>query len=315
MSNHLRSIERFYAHHPQADIDEIIRNEIIPYVRQFSALPESIQQESISRASKQSAEEYYKNLKNAWRAHNELAQKIDKFLQFALDWQHLTIKKEHIEEALKLLELAMKTEDEKRIYSAGVKVALDNNIERARKRYNLSTQDVYTASTLWQPAFWEVWLKKHVEWILAERSIHLPHSGSSEPTVVDVFHGSSPTTLEKRKIKGRLQNLRNMDSQELLKMHQRSVDLSRKLAFERVKGGYLALGRKDLHAVQDLLRYDSLTEYLFGINLWGLPDILLRKGLVNTYVSAGLLKDRGSILFYELKDFQIPQQKYHGAQK
>jgi hypothetical protein len=300
----LSSLENFYRFHPSSNIDLIIREEVVPYVKAFSSLPPSVQEESKRRAGLESACEYYRNLKRAWLTHNELAYKIDRFLSFALDWRTLMIKPEYVDQARDLISEAFAAEDEKRIYSAGVKHSLDKALEKASTRYRLNAEEMQIVSTLCELSFWDSWTKAHIEFVLASRGISLFSGKNLMETTLELFHGNSHAVLKGRLQSPQLKKIDSLSTTELLKRHEEIVSISMKLADKRIKLQYLAIGRSDITAIQGLLRYDNLTEYLFGYSLFGFPDLLLRKALVNRMVADGKLDRRASILFYTLRDFQ-----------
>src|SRR4051794_26377740 len=63
-----------------ASIDSLVRREVVPYVKQLSALPSDIQSDAHLAAETNSPTEFFGNLWNAWHAHNECALEIDNFI-------------------------------------------------------------------------------------------------------------------------------------------------------------------------------------------------------------------------------------------
>lgn len=304
----LTCISEFYAHHPSLRIGELIRNEVVPYMRSLAVLPASMKNEALSRVEAESTITFLGNLERTWHEHNELAKEIDVFLRRSAVWSDLEISEPYLEEAVLLFERAVVIEDEKRIYSASVKEALDKAMAEARARYSFSEEDMHSIFGLWGEApYWIYRDGAHACWLLAQRNVMAV--GPTETPIrtsqlCALFHGGSELVLKERLEDSWLKKLGNMDTPSLLRVvdHWREYVTSGKS--RRIQAGYLTLERAELKASQTLVRYDNLIEILFGENLWGVPDLFLRRMTINTLVRLGYTDARESVLMYSTDELK-----------
>lgn len=305
----LNCIPKFYLHYPKLRIGNLIREEVIPYVKRFTSLPLHIAEEAICRAETETASGFFRNLERSWLEHNAFAVEIDRFLESNAVWPDFAIQINSLSSAISLFEKAVMVENQKRIYSAGVKHALDRVMKNAAARYRLSEEEIRTIFTLWEPSFWVYRNGAHASWVLSQRS-KVPNSSSiSVKELCNVFHGGSELVLSERSEESWLLKLRQADASSLLAISQQWLTCAAESAMRETEADYLALERPDLKAARNLVRYDNLTELLFGENLWGLPDLLLRKMVVNSLVRLGRIDSRQSVLMYSVAE--IKQGKTH----
>ncbi len=304
----LACISEFYAHHPDLRIGAMIRDEVVPYMRSLALLPVPMQNEALSRVKAESTTTFLQNLERTWRVHNELATEIDLFLRRSAVWQSMEIAELDLDEAVSLFERAVIVEDEKRIYSASVKEALDKAMAEARAKYSFTEEDMHSIFGLWGEApFWIYRDGVHACWLLAQRGVVAV--GPTETPVrvaqlCEIFHAGSEMVLRERLEDSWLNKLVNMDTPSLLKVvdHWREYVASGKS--RRIKAGYLILERPELKSSQTLVRYDNLVEIFFGENLWGVPDLFLRRMTVNTLVRLGYVDARESVLMYSVDELK-----------
>lgn len=304
MVTKLNCIPRFYAHYPKLRIGTLIRDEVVPYVKRFDSLPPKIAEKAISRAEAETTPQFFGNLERSWLDHNKLASNIDCFLESNANWNNFEVRRDSLSSAIAMFEEAVQVEDEKRVYSAGVKHALNRVMEVATVRYRLSDEEIRKVFTLWHPSFWVFRNGAHASLVLSQRTEVPNFSSMSTQELCNVFHGGSELVLRERGHEPWFARLKQMDSTSLqLISEQWQAYVSAGVSLE-IEAGYLTLGRPDLQAARNLVRYDNLTELLFGENLWGLPDLLLRKMTVNTLVRLGRLDARSSVLMYDIAEIK-----------
>lgn len=304
----LKSIGIFNGYHPSVRIGHLIRDEVIPYARTFQVLPVAMQEEALTRARTESSQRYFTHLSDAWEAHNQLAATIDAFLVRSVEWSDVRIKDSFVRQACSLYEQAVVVEDEKRTYSAGVKALLDRAMHEALTRYRFSEKDMDDVFTLWEAPYWVYRNGAHAMWLLAERGVS--HAGTpryNRQKLCSEFHAGYDFVLDERHTENWLSRLINADTKTLLAAVQQWLGYGDPCHDARTRAGYLMLGRKDLKAARQILRYDNLIEPLFGDNLWGIPDLLLRKAVINTLVERGTLDRRASVLLYSIDEILIAE--------
>ncbi len=286
----------------------MIRDEVVPYMRSLAVLPTSMKSEALSRVETESTSTFLLNLSRTWREHNELAMEIDLFLKSAAIWQSLEIRESDLDNAVSLFERAVFMENEKRIYSASVKEALDKAMTEARVRYSFNDEEMHSIFGLWGEApYWIYRDGAHACWLLAQRGVVAfgPTKTPSRTTqLCDTFHGGLEIVLRERLNDDWLKKLTNMSTTSLLEVVVRWDEYVKNGKSRRIKAGYLTLERPELKASQTLIRYDNLIELLFGDNLWGVPDLFLRRMTVNTLVRLGYMDARESVLMYSVDELK-----------
>lgn len=307
MSN-LECISEFYAHHPDLRIGAMIRDEVVPYMRSLAVLPTPMKSEALSRVEAESTPTFLRNLERTWREHNELALEIDLFLKGAAIWQSLEIQESDLDNAVALFERAVLVEDEKRIYSASVKEALNKAMAQARIKYSFNQEDMNSIFGLWGEApYWIYRDGAHACWLLAQRGVMAFGPTETPPLTAQLcttFHGGSEMVLRERLNDSWLKKLVNMSTTSLLEVVNHWNEYVTSGKSRRIKAGYLTLERPELKASQTLIRYDNLIELLFGENLWGVPDLFLRRMTVNTLVRLGYADARESVLMYTVDELK-----------
>ncbi len=254
-------------------IDTIVSIEVTPYIKTIGALPQIIQEAAAQAAEHESGETYFENLARAWKQHNDLALELDKFLVNLYTGKQSFAELSTIRQARAFLPKAFQTEDEKRIYSAGVKLALDATIRKAQKKYSLTEEQKTLLLSIWIPDFWTYRLKCHTEYFLDR--LYGICTSERATFLADTFHAGELTLLKRRlpHIMGS-ENLSEKDAQKMLAQLEETEQNVKNLSS---KGCYLVMGRSDLKAIQHLVQYDNRVEYLFSCNLYGMPDFFFRK--------------------------------------
>lgn len=279
-------------------IDEVVSMEVTPYIKTMGALPPAIQMAAKEAAQSESGEVYLNNLAQAWRRHNDLALELDVFLVDLYTGRRTLLETSTVQQARAFLPRAFKTEDEKRIYSVGVKLALDASIERTRGRYSLTEEQQTLLLSSWVPDFWTYRLRAHAEYAMEKMS------GSSAVemgrSLADTFHAGEQILLEKRL--PRILGDKGRTREGLEKTIAHCKEAEDNICALAVRGCYLVMGRPDLKAIQRLVQYDNGVEYIFSSNMFGMPDFFFRKVIAHFLVSAGLLEKRPSVVFYSQSD-------------
>lgn len=275
-------------------IDSVVSMEVTPYIKTMGALPEKIQVAANKAAENESAGEYLSNLMSAWRAHNDLAAEIDLFLVQLYSGRRSFSEISVIQQARAFLPRVYQTEDMKRIYSVGVKIALHVNIHRATRRYSLTEKQKTLLLSCWVPDFWTYRLHAHSDYVLDKLSGRPINKKRTD--LANAFHAGEPGLLDRRlsNILGK-NSPTTQDVQKIITQCIHSEEIVRTFA---VNGGYLCMGRSDLRSIQSLVQYDNRVEYLFSSNMFGMPDFFLRKEIAHVLVSTGVIEHRPSIVFY-----------------
>lgn len=290
-----------------ANIDEMVIKEVTPYIKTMQALPEEIQLAATHQAKYLTSEEYFANLKDGWKAHNDLAQEIDKHLVRFYTSKDSFENNDYIGLTRELIRKAFATERKKRIYSAGVKLSIDANLPWFTDRYKLTASDTQLLLSCWRTNFWELRRGMHAEYLLCRRTASKEES-SLEQNILTTFHAGEQLLLESR-LSNHMSALHEGSESYLRKIlegYHSSLKSSKEIL---VKGGYLTQDRPDLKALQKLVDYDNRQEYLFGYNLHGMPDLFLRKEVANLLVSHELLDVRSSVVFYDEPELDQGLQK------
>lgn len=278
-------------------IDDEIRKEVLPFVKQFASLDPKIQNEAINEASTLPPTVYSFKLRSSWREHNRIAFLIDSHLGVALNTElSLDPTKDLLTRERELLEVAFYAENAKRVYSAGVKHALQRYWQESVSRYNLLPDDLMVLFTPWNGDFWTNYQRDHLRYVLGLRENPQLAEGL-KGAVINKYHASEQAVFEGRLKKGfsHLFGQTTVGLQQLLDSYG-GLDERRRENF--VRGVYLTLERPDLRAIQEIVSYDNLEEYLFACNLYGIPDLFLRKLVISRLVGRGLVDERKGVLFY-----------------
>jgi hypothetical protein len=127
----------------------------------------------------------------------------------------------------------------------------------------------------------------------------------SESRLCELFHAGYVEVLMERLKEKPLSALMNMSDEELLRKAESWARFADHSRTKRVQLTYLLLERAELRAIQELIRCDNLTEILFGFNLFGIPDLFLRRFYVNTCIHLGALDQRESVLFYAADELRL----------
>jgi len=279
-----------------ANLDQEIASEVLPYVKTFNALPDQIQVEARYVAETLNPVEYFNNLSGAWKDHNELASTIDDYLFQIYSGQLSPDSCFALKQARELLERAFATEHNKRIYSAGVKIALDRYIESAIARYNLLPDELYILLTPGVVNFWTSYRGEHAEYIYATKKSPRAASALRE-CLCKRFHAEEEAIFNSRL--GRdFREFHDYTLSELNWIIKEFQACKAKVNELGIKGFYLTLEKPDLKYVQRIISYDNYEEYLFGYNLFGIPDLYLRRQMINTLVNHGAIDKRNGVLFY-----------------
>lgn len=276
-------------------IDSIIKNEVAPYVKQIQSLPSDIQNDAKNAAAQESISSFVANLKRNWWEHNKTALEIDVFLASLYRGDATLNDMGSLLIARKLLIDAFSVEKKKRIYSAGVKIALEYHLPQLVDRYCLSKKDVDILLTPWQVNFWMYRYGEHCLYRLKQVEGN-SNAKAIKQDITNIFHAGEDVLFRSRvrRICGDVfQNevalRKEVTNYRGYIQHAREIGIS---------GGYLVLGRPDLKSVQELIRYDNRDEYLFGYNLYGVPDLFLRKEIIQFLVKRGCLYVLPSVLQY-----------------
>lgn len=300
-------VPRFYAHHPCVKIGNLIRREVVPYMRSLAVLSPELQQETLQRVGAESAAEFFNNLARTWKEHNAFAMEIDRFLSNHANWATLQMREEWLTEALTLFERAHRIETEKRLYTAGVKEALDKAIDQCRPRYRLSDKTLALLLGLQEPSYWSFRNGAHASWRLSQNGVSssnapIPQIDTSQ--LCKIFHSGCSDVLSERLSEPWLAKLVTMDVEALKKVVQSWSETHVDGRKRQTELGYLVIERPELKAIQNLIKYDNLTEMLFGSNLWGVPDLFLRRLTVNALVRLGSIDSRESVLMYTVDELK-----------
>lgn len=279
-------------------IDTVVSIEVTPYIKTMGALPQTIQAAATHAAERESGEAYFEHLAQAWKRHNDLALELDDFLVNLYTGKQSFAKLSTVRQARAFLPRAYQTEDEKRIYSVGVKLALDASIRKAQERYSLTEEQKTLLLSSWVPDFWTYRLKCHAEYFVD--TVSSVCTKEKERFLADTFHAGEPILLRRRlpQILGE-DHLNEEAARNIL---ARCEETERKVKSLATVGCYLVMGRQDLRAIQRLVQYDNRVEYLFSCNMFGMPDFFFRKEVVHFLVSARILERRPSIVFYSQEE-------------
>lgn len=303
----LSCIPEFYVYNPQRRIGDLIRDEVIPYMRSLAVLPTAMRGEALSRVEIEDVQTFFENLRRSWQEHNQLALEIDAFVMANGSWRRFEISEPALEQAITLFERADRNETEKRLYTAGVKEAIDKAMHAARMRYRLSDEEITLLLELPEPTYWAYRNGVHAQWLLARRGIGFlsaPAPAMATAGLCNIFHAGCEGVLNERRSDKWLRELLLMETEGLLRVFQMWTEVYTAAPEKRVKIGYLTLERPDLKAIQNLIRYDNLVELLFGANLWGVPDLFLRKMTINTLIRLGRIDARDSVLMYSVDELR-----------
>lgn len=277
-------------------LDEAVQNEVAPYVSTINALPISIQNQA-RIAADQDPTDFLEELKKAWKAHNELATELSTFLYDLYSGRTHWMSSEIVVTAQALLDRAFDTEDRKRIYSAGVKLALERHIDTCKQRFRLTKDDVTLLLSCWRPDFWSYRLGVHARLCLIERSAGGPNVELRERVARDL-HGGETLLLEERLTRPPLKSLGPMSGQELSNIVRKMDEIEKRTREFSHRGCYLIMGRPILKAIQGIIQYDNFYEHLFGYNRYGIPDFFFRKEVCWLLQRRGLLENKPSVVFY-----------------
>lgn len=277
-------------------LDDIVRDEVAPYVSTLNALPSSIQRQARDVADEYPCD-FFINLKRAWRAHNELALELSKFLIDLYSANISWTSSSTLVAAQALLGHAYDTEDQKRIYSAGVKLALDRYIGVCTRRYHLNENDVGLLLSCWRPDFWSYRLGVHAKLCLAERCAGEPSLTLRQKIALDL-HGGETLLLRERLARPPLVSLCSMSKRELAAILLEIKEINERTKEFSRRGCYLVMGRPDLRAIQGIIQYDNFYEHVFGYSRYGLPDFFFRKEVCWLLQRRGLLEYKPSVVLY-----------------
>ena len=195
----------------------------------------------------------------------------------------------------RLIEQAFETEHRKRVYSAGVKIALDRYIQAAVEKSKLSQDDLYILLTPGVMNFWTSYQGEHVEYIYAAKTSS--NVNSIKERLCKMFHAEEEIVFSSR-FKRDFCEIQDYTPSQLELMSEEFQQLKSKVSALGIKGFYLTLGRPDLKYIQKLISYDNFHEYLFGYNLYGIPDLYLRRLIIDTLIKHAVIHKRDGILFY-----------------
>ena len=271
------------------NIDDEIRKEVLPFLKKFESLSIHYREEALRRSLVMLPQDYYCALVAAWKAHNLLAVRIDEFLSIHCNQDGLEIDRGNAETAHELLSEAFETEREKRIYSAGVKHVLERWILRQQIYCSLAPDDMGKVLTVCPFNYYTLSHVRHIEYVLGS------FDSKFERDLITDFHAGSFLVMEGRI--GRSGLLALPDS-SLEKTHARYENAEKRTRDSSLEGEYLAVGHPFLKAVRDLVLYDNYVEYSFSENLFGIPDLLLRKFPIQSLIRQGRLERRDAILHY-----------------
>jgi len=276
-------------------IDSTIRSEVLPYVKQVQSLPFDIQNDANTAAIQESIGSFVANLKNGWCQHNETAVEIDAFLASFYKGDITLDDIEGLRIARRLLIDAFRVERKKRVYSAGVKVAIEHHLPRLVDRFRLSKEDVNILLSTWRVNFWTYRYGEHCLYRLRQIEGN-SQAKTLRRNITNVFHAGEDVLFRSRvhKICGDV----SKNKTTLRKEVANYIKYIRHTQEMEIHGGYLVLGRADLKSVQELIQYDNRDEYIFGYNLYGVPDLFLRKEITQFLFKRGYLPILPSVLQY-----------------
>jgi hypothetical protein len=290
-------------------IDTVVSVEVTPYIKTMGALPQAIQTAAAMAAERESGEMYLGHLAQAWRRHNDLAVELDGFLVNLYTGRQSFAELSTIRQARAFLPRAYQTEDEKRIYSVGVKLALDASIRKAQEKYHLTEEQKTLLLSSWVLDFWTYRLKCHAQYFLETLSGECTNEG--EKLLAETFHAGESILLRSRLRQILGEN--HLTKEAAQKIVAQCEGTERKVKSLATAGCYLVMGRPDLRAIQRLVQYDNRVEYLFSCNMFGMPDFFFRKEIVHFLVSTGLLEKRPSIVFYSQQELDDRLKKLEEA--
>lgn len=288
------------------NIDAVINAEVIPFVKSFQSLSIEIQNKARTVAMKESPCCFVNNLKHSWQIHNKTALDIDGFLTSLYKGDIRLDNIEILNIASKLLSKAFDSERKKRIYSAGLKISIDYHLPKLISRYNLSREDVNTLLSIWKVNFWTYRYGEHCLYRLRQIKKKL-QTKDVQQSIISIFHAGENTLFKSRfgKICGNAFNNSVLLKREVANYKRHIL---RTKNFE-IHGIYLTQNRPALKSIQELILYDNREEYVFGYNLYGIPDLFLRKELVNFLVKRKYLPLFSSVLKYTKKEILLSLQQ------
>lgn len=278
-------------------IDEEIKKEVVPFLSKIELLPKQVQLAAMEEAYSRTPSDYCIALASAWRQHNELAKKIDAFVTYFYK-NETAPKRTDIGIMEVLLRKAFAVEEQKRILSAGVKPCLEYWISHIRLKAHLSEEELLVALTTDIPGYWLVYEARHTEYLLSCQNKN-PEQVEQKRRLVRDFHASNDLVM-----KGRMET-QNMflRSKKVLSDRFLSFKKAEKIFRERAhEGWYRGLENSIISGIRDLMCYDNFFEYSFGYNLFGIPDLFLRKLALATLIKKGLIDKRDCVLLYLEKE-------------
>lgn len=272
----------FVPRQEKLDFQDKIKSEVRPYLQN---IVEKLRGK-IKSAIEFPADAYLSNLRNSWQEHNQIAKNISDFLRVVHDRSGITLGPIQLEQAIGLLEKAIHSDNEKNVYSGGLKKKIEAEAIRIKDRYNLSDEEYLMTLTPSEGNFYEAYRYDHLKFFFANKNGE--NIGKSE--LIEKYHGEDEGLLNSRMEtfgfeKESIEALTN-ELEKYLKRHKDFV----------IRKGYLMLEKPDIKTLDKLVSFDNMEEFQWGYSLMGMPDYLLRKLLYTELVRAKFLNKNQPLL-------------------
>ena len=277
------------------NIDAEIRKEVVPYLSKLEFLSASLQKEAIQLAQRLSPSEYYDALVSAWKRHNQIAKTIDAFIA-PLYTTVSAVETVDFEMMHDLLKEAFAIEHQKRALSAGVKPLLDVWIEWMKHKMALTDSELRAILTVEIPNYWFLYEARHTEFSLAQHE-KWPEVGMLHKALLTDFHASNIHVMHGR-ISAHALSGKNITTEQLLRRIDRFRCIESALRALALEGAYAEIDRPIVKNIRQIIIYDNYFEQSFGYNLFGIPDLFLRKLVINILIKRGLIDKRETVLLY-----------------
>jgi len=233
-------------------------------------------------------------LKTAWQRHNELGVYIDKTLNDIWGRDITSFSHSNLIFLANLVIYAAAADDRKRKASILIKPVIEKELNRTHAQEKLSTEEI---TTLLGTVSHTAYLQRRYDLLglaYTEMTGDMTYGNFNRPIIAQKYFAGSveylqaymPTSLTVEEVYMQLQSIK--ERKEEMDIHK----------------VYLLIDHPSLRNLEELLRFDNLDEYLYMMNMYGMPEYLLRRYITEELTTNGLMQEKGNPLFYSPEEIR-----------
>lgn len=237
--------------------------------------------------------EYLEELERAWKEHIQVCVDISDFLSQRHESRYPAWCLSEWKDVRSLLIEAFKTDKDKNIFSVGIKDKIEKTVSELKDKYSWDENETATCITPSTPSFHTQYNLDHMKLAMITKETEYD---SEEEILAEKYHHGDVELLKLR--------LEKMGFEKMSEPMLRSLVDDVELKIEQQSLAKIEFIKKypEAKAIDDLLIFDNLQEYIYVYSQAAYPDLHLREEVLNQLASLGFEIDNKEVLAYSIED-------------